>query len=63
MVALHPIRIGHLGVDDVAVSLRAGLVPAVRGLNEQGQLIAHELRFDLAENERCFVSFIVVTLK
>ena len=39
--ALHPLRVGHLGVHGIAVTLCTGAVPSIGCPDEQWQLIAH----------------------
>jgi hypothetical protein len=50
-VAFHPLGVGHSWVDVEAVALDASLVPTVRCLDEQGELVTHQLRFNHAEGK------------
>jgi len=51
LVAFHPLGVGHSWVDVEAVSLDASLMPAVRCLDEQGELVTHQFCLDHSEGK------------
>lgn len=50
MVALHPVRIHHFGINYIAIAFYAHIQSSIWSLYENWKLVAHQFYFYIAEN-------------